>query len=144
MRQKMIEFGYSPLKIFTLPNAYFGQTQPLEELERDHIFFSGRLSPEKGIDLLVRAAKNLNISVNIAGDGPERNRLAALAEQIGASNVKFLGFLDADHLNHLYQTALVTVLPSRWYENGPLVLLEILCQCYPGRGGAHWRHSRIR
>lgn len=124
MRQKMIEFGYAPQKIVTLPNPYFGPIADFEEAERDHILYAGRLSFEKGVDLLVRAAKNLNVRVNIAGDGAERERLQTLAQQIGASNVHFLGFLDSAQLNRLYQTALVTVLPSRCYENGPLALLE--------------------
>jgi glycosyltransferase involved in cell wall biosynthesis len=131
MRKKMVEYGYAPDKIHLLPNAYFGQVPGPEGAKREHILFAGRLSPEKGGDLLVRAAKNLKAMVNIAGDGPERERLQALAKQIGVNNVKFPGFLNASELSCLYQNALVTVLPSRWYENGPLVVLESYANATP-------------
>jgi len=131
MRKKMIEYGYAPDKIHMLPNAYFGQVPGTVGAKREQILFAGRLSLEKGGDLLVRAAKNLNAVVNIAGDGPERERLQALVKQIGTNNVKFPGFLSAGELNRLYQTALVTVLPSRWYENGPLVVLESYANATP-------------
>lgn len=131
MRQKLVEFGYAAEKIHTLPNAYFGQIPLLKDTQRKHILYAGRLSPEKGIDLLLRAAKGLAVEVLIAGDGPERESLQALARQVGANNVSFPGFLSAIELSRLYQTALVTVLPSRWYENGPLVLLESYANATP-------------
>jgi glycosyltransferase involved in cell wall biosynthesis len=131
MRQKMIGFGYASQKTHLLPNAYFGQVPAPRGAKRGHILFAGRLSQEKGADLLVRAAVNLNMVIIIAGDGPERERLQALARQVGASNVSFPGFLSPIELSRLYQTALVTVLPSRWYENGPLVILESYANATP-------------
>ncbi len=124
LRQKMIGFGYAPEKITTLYNAYFGNIVAQTEIEREHILFVGRLSIEKGVDLLVRSAKDLGVPVHLAGDGPEREKLEKLAIEIGAENVRFLGFLNAEALRAQYRKALMMVLPSRWYENGPLVLLE--------------------
>jgi glycosyltransferase involved in cell wall biosynthesis len=131
MRKKMVEYGYAQEKIHLLPNAYFGHVPEPEGSKREHILFAGRLSPEKGVDLLIRAVKNLKVVVNIAGDGPERERLHGLAKEINARNVNFLGFLNAGELGRLYQSALVTVLPSRWYENGPLVVLESYANSTP-------------
>ena len=131
MRAKMIAYGYTSEKIHVLPNAYFETVPVPQGRPREHILFAGRLSPEKGIDLLVQAAKGLDAAVVIAGDGPEREHLQALAGKIGAGNVSFPGFLNATDLNRLYQTALVTVLPSRWYENGPLVILESYANATP-------------
>lgn len=131
MRQKMLEFGYAGGKIQVLPNAYFGQTLDPGRARREHILFAGRLSSEKGADLLVRAAKNLDAKVIVAGDGPERGNLQALAQRLGANNLRFPGFLHANELERLYQTALVTVLPSRWYENCPLTLLESYANSTP-------------
>jgi glycosyltransferase involved in cell wall biosynthesis len=122
--KKMIEYGYAPEKINILPNAYFGEVPGSLGMERKHILYAGRLSPEKGVDVLVQAAKGLNAVVIIAGDGPEREHLQNQAKQIGVSNVHFTGFLSPTELNPLYQAAHVTVIPSRWYENGPLVILE--------------------
>ncbi len=134
MRQKMIEFGYSPDKLITLPNAYFGNVVEAKQSPRRHILYAGRLSPEKGVDLLIFAAKGLNEIINIAGDGPERENLQRLAQNLGVDNVRFLGFQNGQKLNDLYQTALMLVLPSRWYENGPLVLLEAFANAVPVAG----------
>jgi glycosyltransferase involved in cell wall biosynthesis len=131
MQKKMVEYGYAKYKIHILPNAYFGQIPRRATIIRKHILFVGRLSPEKGVDLLVRAAKGLNLKVYIAGDGPEYKRLHTLAKQTEANNVEFLGFLSSEKLSHLYQEALVTVLPSRWYENGPLTVLESYAHATP-------------
>ena len=127
----MVEHGYAGQKISVLPNAYFGSLPGSSGARREHVLFAGRLSSEKGVDLLVRAAVGLGAPVLIAGDGPERARLQALAEQVGAQNVRFLGFLNGADLAQLYQTALLTVLPSRWYENGPLVVLESFANATP-------------
>lgn len=58
-----------------------------------------RLCPEKGVDYLIKAFKkvvgqNPNVELQIAGEGPEKNNLRALASQLGiAEKVKFLGFV---------------------------------------------------
>ncbi len=125
MRQKMIEFGYEPGKIITLNNAYFapGELAPAGQ-PRIGVLFAGRLAYEKGVDLLIRAAAGLYAPVWIAGDGPARPELEALARQVGADQIAFLGFQPLAALQTLYAQAQVVVLPSRWYENGPLVILE--------------------
>lgn len=124
LRQKMIAFGYEPGKIVTLHNAYFGQAAPPRDLPREHVLYVGRLAQEKGLDLLIEAAVGLDAPVVIAGDGPERAALEELAGALGARNVRFVGFQPSEAVADLYNRALVTVLPSRWYENGPLVILE--------------------
>lgn len=68
-----------------------------------------RLSPEKGVDVLVRAAEGLDAEVVVAGSGPEEGRLRALA----GPNVTFLGNVERDDLPELYANADVAVVPSR-------------------------------
>lgn len=87
----------------------------------------GRLSPEKGVDVLIEAVSLLpsgSIVVVIAGDGPAR---AALEQQTGAlgisSNVHFLGAVQ--DVGSLYRQLDLVVLPSR-SEGLPNVLLEAL------------------
>jgi glycosyltransferase involved in cell wall biosynthesis len=66
----------------------------------------------------------LEAEVVIAGDGPERAALESLADELGARNIQFIGFQPPEVIGDLYNRALLTVVPSRWYENGPLVILE--------------------
>ncbi len=87
--------------------------------------FAGRLSHEKGVDTLVRAVGlAAGTSLDVAGDGPERAALEALAEQVAPGRVRFHGRLDKQALRPLVAGALATVVPSRWYENQPMTILE--------------------
>lgn len=132
LRQKMIAFGYAPEKFTTLPNAYFGPLLAHQATNEPWVLYVGRLSYEKGVDLLVKAAKGLNAEVFIAGDGPARSELEGLAAQLGVSDrVRFLGFQTFAQVQELYARAWVNVLPSRCYENGPLVILEAYAQGTP-------------
>ncbi|GIU85499.1 MAG: glycosyl transferase [Acidimicrobiia bacterium] len=89
------------------------------------VVYAGRLAPEKGVDVLVEAAAALpGARVDVAGDGPARADLERLARDAGVTNVRFLGHLAAGDLARLLRRATVVAVPSRWYENQPLAVLE--------------------
>lgn len=63
----------------------------------DYIFSLGRLDPMKRFDLLIRALRHCTtpVRVKLAGSGPERDSLAALAQKLGvAERVELLGWAD--------------------------------------------------
>lgn len=93
-----------------------------------HLLFSGRLSQEKGIDVLLRAMVSLpNVKLHIAGDGPQRVSLESLTDRLNIrERVSFLGHLAQADLNREMDDAKVVVLPSVWYENMPYSLTEAL------------------
>ena len=78
-------------------------------LERPCILYVGRLAPEKGVDVLLEAARGLDAEVVVAGSGPEEQRLRAAAPP----NVRFVGQLERDELPAWYAAADVLCLPSR-------------------------------
>jgi glycosyltransferase involved in cell wall biosynthesis len=87
--------------------------------------FAGRLSHEKGVDTLVRAIGLAPGTVlDVAGDGPARTGLEQLAQQVAPGRVRFHGRLGKDDLRTVVVAALATVVPSRWYENQPMTILE--------------------
>jgi glycosyltransferase involved in cell wall biosynthesis len=90
------------------------------------VVFAGRLAPEKGVDTLIEAAALLpaGVTVDIAGDGPSRVALEELAARVAPGRVRFHGRLAKDRLHDLIRTAGVAAVPSRWYENQPLAVLE--------------------
>lgn len=89
------------------------------------VVFAGRLAPEKGVDVLLDAAAELpDVRFDIAGDGPSREALEAAAS--GRPNVHFLGRLDRAAVLELVTSAAVAVVPSRWYENQPMSVLEAM------------------
>jgi glycosyltransferase involved in cell wall biosynthesis len=100
------------------------------------IGYAGRLVPEKGIDLLIRAAAGLPGAwqLTLAGEGPERGTLASLAKEMGVQEqVFFDGWLPAGRMPAYLQQLDVLVLPSRsrpnWKEQFGRVLIEAMaCQ----------------
>lgn len=87
-----------------------------------YILFMGRLSKEKGIDLLAATAKLLpGYKFVVAGNGPDEDVLKNI------DNVHLAGFLGGDRLVETLANARVSVLPSVWYENCPLSILESQC-----------------
>jgi glycosyltransferase involved in cell wall biosynthesis len=90
------------------------------------VLFAGRLAPEKGIDLLVEAISLVGAGarLEVAGEGPERARLEALAAERAPGRVRFHGRLDKERLLELVRSATVVAVPSRWHENQPMVVLE--------------------
>lgn len=95
--------------------------------EKSFVYF-GRLSPEKGLSTLIKAVKILQakdgskIKVKIIGEGPLKSVLEKSTE--GIRNVQFFGYMRGQALYHEIKKSTVVVLPSEWYENNPLSILE--------------------
>jgi glycosyltransferase involved in cell wall biosynthesis len=103
-------------------------TPAAEPLQTPHMLYVGRLSQEKGVDVLLQALARLtgDWQLSIAGDGPERPHLEAMA----GPRVRFLGWQDKCELRKRYQEASIFVLPSR-YEGMANVVLEAMASGLP-------------
>jgi glycosyltransferase involved in cell wall biosynthesis len=112
-REYLLALGVPDDRISVAPNAVdpsvFAGSPERAPRERCRLLAVGRLAPEKGIDVLLRAADGLPVEVVIAGTGPEEQRLRELA----GADVRFLGQVDRDALPALYADADVLVMPSR-------------------------------
>jgi len=99
--------------------------------------FVGRLTAEKGCDVLVRAVgqcreRAVDVNLEIFGDGPERARLQRLAVDLGlADRVHFRGGVDRDRVLAELGTFRAVVVPSVWDEVVGLVALEALAAGVP-------------
>ncbi len=94
------------------------------------VCFSGRLAKNKGIDLLLKAAKiyeDDNVITLIAGDGEEYKYLKKLKEELQLKHVVFLGHKDASTLREIYNVSDVCVVPSRQEAFGLVALEAIAC-----------------
>lgn len=90
-----------------------------KKAEKPYIAFAGRLSKEKGIESLAQAARLLpEYTFRIAGSGPDEALLDGIA------NVERVGFLTGKPLRDFMGNAKLLVVPSIWYENCPLSILE--------------------
>jgi glycosyltransferase involved in cell wall biosynthesis len=95
-----------------------------------HALVAARLSPEKGIDTAIEASAQAAVPLRIAGEGPERAELEALAERLGAP-VKFLGRLDREALGRELAAAAMLLLPSRYHEFAGYAALEAMAAGVP-------------
>ena len=136
LKDAMIELGISEKKIITLRNGVdlelFQQTDRQSErarlnITRRTLLSVGNLVPLKGNDLTIRALLYLpDTDLLIVGAGPEKNRLIALANEIGVTNrVRFLGVLSQAELSGYYGAVDALVLASS-REGWANVLLEAM------------------
>lgn len=130
MKEKMLQGGFDEKKLSVLCN--FVDPVKLEKFESaplvaraDYYCYVGRLSQEKGVATLLNAASQLPYKLKIAGDGPIgsdlRNKYA------DCKSIEFLGHCNADEVSRLVSNARFSVIPSEWYENNPLSVIESLC-----------------
>ena len=122
---KLIAAGYPKERIEVLPHF---QALPSEELlapDEGYVLYFGRLSPEKGVYELLRAMVRLpHIPLIIAGDGPERDCLQALAHELHLNNVQFAGMVHGPQLERLIAGCRFSVFPSHAYETLGKSILE--------------------
>jgi len=103
-----------------LPGVEYGKFHVGKK--RNHVLFVGRLAKQKGLDVLIEAARQLpDITFNIVGRGEEESHLKSIAPP----NVEFLGFKSGKPLYDLYAEAGVFCLPSMGETFG-LVILEAM------------------
>lgn len=122
-KQKLVEWGWPEQQLVYIPNYVDAAIYKPCYASGDYFFYFGRLAMEKGLATLIRAAAQAKVKLRIAGTGPEGNALKALAVEVGG-DIEFLGFVSGDALWTWVREARAIVLPSEWYENAPMSVLE--------------------
>lgn len=91
----------------------------------DYFLFAGRLSYEKGIDILLDCfANNRDLTLVIAGDGPEKSNLLNRIRDI--PTIRYMGLRTKAEVIALMKRCRALIFPSRWYEGLPLTIIEAL------------------
>ena len=114
-RQKVEHlYNFYPNLDLTIPNSKKG----------NYFLFYGRLSAEKGALNLFNAwiSKNRNSILKVVGIGELQIELDKYASQ--HKNIEVLGFKSGDELLTIINEALFIIVPSEWYENNPLTIIE--------------------
>ncbi len=118
-RRKLIQAGFPPEKIVVIPNSM--DVPPLTVCEAgNYVAYSGRISREKGVDMIIEAARrHPDIPFKLAGAVRDTDLVADLP-----SNVELAGYLSGEKLRDFYANARFFVMASRWYEGFPMTILE--------------------
>lgn len=123
-RGKFIEGGLPAERIAIKPN--FVDFEPPAPTQRHGFLFVGRLSSEKGIDVLVEAQQRVaGSALRVAGTGPEAHLLQ------GVSGLTALGALQMEQVRQEMSAAVALVLPSIWYETFGMVAVEAFASGTP-------------
>lgn len=131
-RNKLVEWGIPAEKVLHVPNPVDAEQYVPAHGPGDYILFAGRIAEEKGIFTLLRALKEAPmVPCRIAGTGPEEGAAHRLARDLDLKNAEFLGFVPQPQLMHVMGASRALVLPSEWYENGPMAGLESLALARP-------------
>jgi glycosyltransferase involved in cell wall biosynthesis len=130
--EKFQEYGFaSPIKYVPQP-VVISDGVAQEVIRPDAPFvFLGRLSQEKGVDVVIRAMANYQgqSKLEIIGDGPMRAELEALTVTLHLQDrIVFLGAKYGEEVTAILRSARALLVPSVWYENMPYVVLEALVE----------------
>ena len=146
MKEKVVqEYGVERKKVTVIPNGIdpkkFFRTNKLDaqkqcglELGSKYILALSRLSPEKGLDSLIKAflgVSRQDTTLLIVGDGPLKSKLEEMVKDLGISKkVLFFGAVPHEETVKWYNAADVFCLPSLW-EGCPNVVIESLASGTP-------------
>ena len=120
---KFAEWGIDTSRFTYVPNSVDVDALVPQGEPGDAFVYLGRLVPEKGVETLVRAVAQARVRLRILGTGPEEPRLRQLAASLNA-DIEFCGYLSGAALHAAIAAARAVVVPSEWYENAPLSVLE--------------------
>lgn len=117
LKEKLVHlYNFYPKLEMTVPNHKKG----------DYFLFYGRLSYEKGILTLLKAWKNINSDniLKIVGVGYTMKSILTYISQNNIKNIEILGFKSGNELEEIIRKASFIIVPSEWYENNPLTIIE--------------------
>ncbi len=136
-RRKLIAAGYDAQKIRVIPNS-MDAPESYQPMIGDYVAYIGRLSYEKGYDLLVEVARrNPTIQFRFAGAKREQTDIEI------PENVRFMGYLQKGELADFIRQSRFVVMSSRCYEGFPMAILEAACYGKPTIGPAHGGFTEI-
>jgi glycogen(starch) synthase len=129
-RSQVIYYGIEPVQQNGNQETEKLQGAHNPEMKPPHFAYVGRLVPEKGLDVLLRAAQLLKndgcrFQVLLIGDGPERANIeSAIASNDLQDVARITGFLRGPELAEQMSRVDAVVMPSTWEETAGLSAIE--------------------
>ncbi len=120
-----VKYGWPRDKFVHIPNPVDTTKFALSKKDGEFVSYIGRLSEEKGIEVILDAAKQIpHIPFQIIGTGPLEKNLKTKIQQEKINNIEMCGFQTGKDLQTSYNNARILLAPSVWYENNSLSILE--------------------
>ena len=124
-RKKLVEFRFAKERVVHVPNFVDEDLFAPTYKHKGFFIYLGRLSEEKGVLTLLNAMELVPTgNLVIVGTGPLEDTIRSKISSGKNSNVKLVGFQSGESLKQYIANSMFSVIPSEWYENGPISLLE--------------------
>lgn len=117
-----------PERFVVKPNFIEGE-DITNSVEKKDFIYVGRLSDEKGIDIILEAFKKLRCNLTIIGDGPFRKQVESFASQ--NRRIRYLGFQSKEVIRREIRRASALIFASKCYEGMPMTILEAFSEHTP-------------
>jgi glycosyltransferase involved in cell wall biosynthesis len=118
LRDKHVQAGLTSARMLVKQN--FCWPQPRRSGAGEYFLYLGRLAPEKDVRTLLEAWRSVRAPLILAGDGPDRDALEALAPQ----GVEFRGTVSPEEVTLLLKETRALLFPTRCNEGGPRSVIE--------------------
>jgi len=139
LRNVFIKQGIAPDKIvysrLGLDTSHWIVPEEMQREQSDdlHITYIGQIAPHKGVHLLINAFKKLDFSrrnarLKIYGDLTVffKYTVSLQKEAKGITSIEFAGRFENYRVAEIFNQTDVAVVPSIWYENSPIAIMESL------------------
>lgn len=124
----LLQAGFREDQIAVVPNPTSVKGTAPDRPAGEYVAFAGRISSEKGVNVLVTAAARMpDVPFKVAGDGPVLSEMMARAPR----NVEFLGRLGLDDLLTFYRKSRILVVPSVFLEPFGMVVVDAMALGVP-------------
>ena len=144
LADKMRQAGVYPDRLRVLNNFVDPEPLAAKDAPGGPLVFVGRLSHEKGMDVLLDAlARVPDAELVVAGEGDQDAALRTQADRVAPGRVRFTGRVDKARVHELLRSGSALVLPSRWYENQPMSIIEAYACGVPVVATAHGGHVEL-
>jgi len=122
--ESRIQVIYNPVEPNNENNFVKKDTAKFRENNITTFLFAGRLSAEKGIELLLEAIKEVDAKLTILGEGELYNHCLAVSKNLGKNRVEVLKWQDDKEKIRLIQESDAIILPSLVMETAGIALFE--------------------
>lgn len=140
-QRKTLVANGMPARLLAVKYNFVADTDQRRTGSGEHLLYLGRLTVEKGVELLmaawdkVAAAGGLGVPLVIAGAGPLADTVSRWAAH--RHDVRFVGRLDAAASRAMVARSVAVVVPSRWLETFGLVVVEAMAAGVPAVVAGH-------
>lgn len=121
VRDKLVDAGFDSSKIVIKDNMA-SDSDLKRKSDGGYYLFLGRLSSEKGVEFMTECFSENGFKLTVGGDGPVLELLRK--KYASFQNINFSGFVTGDKKNELLAGASALIVPSVWYENYPMTIVE--------------------